>query len=333
MPSLVSVIIPTYNCAPYLAEAIDSVLLQAGVNIEIIVVDDGSIDNTKDVIEKYRHRITYISQMPRRGASAARNLGIQHASGEWIAFQDADDIWLPEKLSMQLDALQGYPDAGLVFADTLVFRERMVIQDSLSNKSLKNWCARNATQAPDIYYGHIYSELVLRCYCMCLISVVLPRKVLDEVGIFDEELKIAEDYDLWLRIARNHAVVYLDRIFCKYRFRDDGLSGGIRVRPSRFFRANLAVLDKHLSFNWIPGQYHDALTKVFRNSFWELAWTCFSEDRFKEARTYFLTGLRYRPLHLRSWLYWCASFLPLPVIDSVRSIKRAVKAGEHPPTV
>ena len=150
MPSLVSVIIPTYNCAPYLAEAIDSVLLQAGVNIEIIVVDDGSIDNTKDVIEKYRHRITYISQMPRRGASAARNLGIQHASGEWIAFQDADDIWLPEKLSMQLDALQGYPDAGLVFADTLVFRERMVIQDSLSNKSLKNWCERNATQAPDI---------------------------------------------------------------------------------------------------------------------------------------------------------------------------------------
>jgi glycosyltransferase involved in cell wall biosynthesis len=332
MPPVVSVIIPTYNCAPYLAEAIDSVLLQAGVNMEIIVVDDGSTDNTKEVIEKYRHRITYISQMPRRGASAARNLGIQRASGDWIAFQDADDIWLPEKLSMQLDALQRYPDARLVFADTLLFRESVVIQDSLSNTSLKNWCACNATQSPEIYYGHIYSELVLKCFIYS-ISVVLPHKVLDEVGIFDEALEKAEDYDLWLRIARNHPVVYLDRIFCKYRFRDDGLSGALEVRPSRFFRANTAVLDKHLSSNWIPGQYCDALTKVLRNNYWTLAWTCFSENRFKEARTYFLKELRYRPLHLRSWLYWCASFLPLQVIDSVRSIKRALKTGKHPPTV
>src|SRR5262245_47622214 len=105
MAPLVSVIIPTYNCAPYLSEAIDSVLLQAGVNMEIIVADDGSTDNTKEVLEKYGTRITYISQVPRRGASAARNLGIQHASGEFIAFQDADDIWFPKKLSTQLDAL------------------------------------------------------------------------------------------------------------------------------------------------------------------------------------------------------------------------------------
>ena len=168
-----SVIIPTYNCAPYLAEAIDSVLLQAGVNMEIIVVDDGSTDHTKDVVEKYGDRITYITQVPGRGASAARNLGIRHASGEWIAFQDADDIWVPEKLSQQLDALQKYPDARLVFADTLVFRDGVVVQDSLvSPTNLRNWCRSNPTQVPDLYYGHVYPELVLS-NCIGTISVRL----------------------------------------------------------------------------------------------------------------------------------------------------------------
>jgi glycosyltransferase involved in cell wall biosynthesis len=332
MPPLVSVIMPTYNCAPYLAEAIDSVLLQAGVNIEVIVVDDGSTDSTKEVVEKYRHRITYISQVLRRGPSAARNVGIQYASGEWIAFQDADDIWDPEKLSMQLDALRGYPDAGLVFADALVFRGREVVQNSLSSEHLKTWCGRNATQAPDIYYGHVYSKLLLR-NCICTISVVLPRKVLDEVGMFDATLKIGEDYDLWLRIARNHPVVYIDRTFCKYRLRDNGLSGSLQVRFSRWLQAHTAVREKHRSSYLIPGQYRDALTEVLGENYWKLGWVWFSEARFEEARTCFLKGMRYRPLHLKSWLYWCASFLPLQVIDSIRSIKRTVKVGKHPPTV
>ena len=332
MPPLVSVIIPTYNCAPYLAEAIDSVLLQAGVNIEIIVVDDGSTDNTKDVVEKYRDRITYISQVPRRGASAARNLGIQHASGEWIAFQDADDIWVPGKLSMQLDALQKYPDARLVFADTLVFRDGVVVQDSLSPTNLRNWCRSNTTQVPDMYYGHVYRELVLR-NCICTISVVLLRKVLDEVGLFDETMMVGEDYDLWLRIARNHPVVYLDRTFCKCRLRDDGLSGGPQARSFRWLQAHTAVREKHRSANWIPDQYREALTAVLSDNYWALGMNYFREERFREARIFFLKGLGYRPLHLKSWLYWCASFLPLQVMDSVRSITRAVKVGKYPPRV
>jgi glycosyltransferase involved in cell wall biosynthesis len=323
MPPLVSVIIPTYNCAPYLSEAIDSVLLQAGVNMEIIVVDDGSTDNTKEVVEKYRGRITYITQVPGRGASAARNLGIQHASGEWIAFQDADDIWLPEKLAMQLDALQSYPHARLVFADTLVSRDRVVIQDSLMSKRLKNWCERNTTQIPDVYYGHVYRELLFGNY-ICTITVMLHRSVLDEVGIFDETLKVGEDYDLWLRIARNHSVIYVDRVFCEYRVRDNGLSGGLEARSPRWLEAHTVVREKHLRSHWVPSQHHNVLTGVLSKNYWELGRIYFGEARFQEARILFLKGLGYRPLHLKSWIFWCSSFLPLCVIARVRSAKHAM---------
>ena len=324
MPPLVSVIIPTYNCAPYLAEAIDSVLLHVGVNMEIIVVDDGSTDNTKEVVEKYRDRITYITHVPGRGASAARNLGIRHASGEWIAFQDADDIWFPEKLAKQLDAIQSYPHARLVFADTLVSRNRVVVQDSLMSKRLKKWCERNTTQIPDVYYGHVYKELLFGNY-ICTITVLLHRDVLDDARMFDETLKVGEDYDLWLRIALNYPAIYVDRVFCEYRVRDNGLSGGLEARIPRWLEAHTHVREKHLRAHWVPGQYHNVMTGVLSNNYWVLGRNCFGEARFKEARAYFIKGLGYRHFSLKNWFFWSSSFLPFSVIHFVRSAKHAMK--------
>jgi glycosyltransferase involved in cell wall biosynthesis len=324
MPPLVSVIIPTYNCAPYLSEAIDSVLLQAGVNMEIIVVDDGSTDNTKEVVEKYGDRITYISQVPGRGASAARNLGIQHASGEWIAFQDADDIWFPEKLAKQLDAIQSYPHARLVFADTLVSRNSVVIQDSLMSKRLKNWCERNTTQISDVYCGNVYRELLFGNY-ICTITVLLHRNALDQAGIFDETLKVGEDYDLWLRIARDHPAIYVDRVFCAYRVRDNGLSGGLEARSPRWLEAHTVVREKHLRSHWVPAQHYKVLTGVLSNNYWVLGMNYFREAQFKEARVFFLKGLGYHPLSLKNWFLYCGTFLPLSVIASMRSAKHVMK--------
>jgi glycosyltransferase involved in cell wall biosynthesis len=321
---LVSVIIPTYNCAPYLSEAIDSVLLQAGVNMEVIVVDDGSTDNTKEVVETYGHHITYISQDHRRGAAAARNVGLQHASGEWIAFQDADDIWLPEKLSTQLAALQRYPDARLVCSDVLAFCDREVVRDSLCSQMLKEWCQRNTTEIPDLYYGDVYRELMFR-NCVCTITVVAHRNLINEVGMFDETLKIGEDYDLWLKLTRNHPVVYIDRIFSKYRLRDAGLSGSQQMRSLRWLESHTLVREKHLRSNWIPPQYQDAVCERLSENCWELGWNCFSEERYTEARAYFLKGLSYRPLDFRTWLYWISSFLPSRIIGEIRSIKRALQ--------
>jgi glycosyltransferase involved in cell wall biosynthesis len=298
--------------------------------MEIIVIDDGSTDNTKQVVEKYRDCITYISQVPGRGASAARNLGIQHASGELIAFQDADDIWLPEKLAKQLDALQSYPHARLVFADNLVSRDSVVIQDSLMSKRLKDWCERNITQISDLYYGDVYRELLFGNY-ICTITVMLHRSVLDEVGMFDETLKVGEDYDLWLRIVRNHPVIYLDRVFSEYRVRDNGLSGGLEARSPRWLEAHTVVREKHLRSHWVPARYYNVLTGVLSKNYWDLGRNYFGEERFQEARIFFLKGLGYRPLHLKSWFYWCSSFLPVRVINRARTIKHAWKEWKHAP--
>jgi len=308
------------------------VLLQVGVNLEIIVVDDGSTDNTKEVLEKYGDRITYISQVPGRGASAARNLGIQHASGELIAFQDSDDIWFPEKLSKQLDAFQRYPDARLVFADTLVSHDRVVVQDSLMNKRLKNWCEKNTTQIPDLYCGDLYRELLFGNY-ICTITVMLRRSILDEVGMFNETFRVGEDYDLWLRAARNHPVIYLDRVVSEYRVRDNGLSGGLEARSPRWLEAHTVVREKHLRSHWVPAQHHNVLTGVLSENYWCLGRNHFGEARFQEARFFFLKGLGYRPFHLNSWLYWCSSFLPLQVIHSARAMKHYWKEWKNAPTV
>lgn len=332
MPPLVSVIIPTYNCEPYIAESIDSVLLQDGVDMEIIVVNDGSTDNTKQVIAKYGNRIKYINRPTNEGPSAARNLAIQHASGRFIAFQDADDIWFPKKLSMELDALQRYPDARLIFTDVRLSWHKEIVQTSASAIRLKNWCRRNTTPIPALYYGNLYRELVLG-NCICTITVLIHRDVLNKAEMFDETLKIGEDYDLWLRIARDHPVIYLDQELCEYRLRDEGLSGPREVRRQRWLDAHARVREKHLRSNWVPEQYRAALADVLSEDYWQLGSDRFSQGQYKEARTYFLKGLTYCPHHARNWLYGCSTFLPLRVIDSARSLKHALKIGRNPPTL
>ncbi|MCI0565271.1 MAG: hypothetical protein MN733_42945, partial [Nitrososphaera sp.] len=183
----------------------------------------------------------------------------------------------------------------------------------------------NASQIPGCYYGHLYRELLSR-NCMNTSSVVVRRKVLEQAGMFDEMLEvIGEDYDLWLRIARSHPVVSIDRVLCKYRLRDDGLSGGQEVRSLRWVEAHTAVREKHLRCNWIPSQYRSLLNDVLSRNYWELGWDLFSQKRFREARTFFLKGLRYRPLHLKNWMYWCSSFLPPPIIEAVRYVKHGYK--------
>src|SRR5512147_3209578 len=119
---LVSVIIPTYNCGEYLEKALASVLEQIGVSIEVVLVDSSTDDSCANIAKRADSRVRYMFQEP-RGVSAARNLGIQHAQGEFIAFLDADDEWLPEKLSLQVSAFRRFPDAGLVFTDTITFRD------------------------------------------------------------------------------------------------------------------------------------------------------------------------------------------------------------------
>src|SRR5215831_9468158 len=130
---IVSVVIPTYNNARFLPEALDSLLGQTYRDFELIVVDDGSTDDTLEVLKPYRHLIRYVRK-ENGGPASARNLGIRHASGELIAFQDADDIWLPDKLQLQVDYLREHPEVGLVFSGSIFFGTETRNSDCLKQR-------------------------------------------------------------------------------------------------------------------------------------------------------------------------------------------------------
>ena len=191
---LVTVIIPTYNRREYLKEALDSVLAQDFTDFELFVIDDGSTDKTASLVEKHADpRIKYRFQ-EKRGASAARNRGIAEASGKYISFLDSDDLWKKDKLSIQLSFMI----------------ERKLLISYTDEIWIRNNARVNPMKKHQKYSGRIYEK----CLPLCIISpssVMIKRGLFDEVGLFDEELPVCEDYDLWLRIASRHPVGFIDK--------------------------------------------------------------------------------------------------------------------------
>jgi glycosyltransferase involved in cell wall biosynthesis len=189
----VSVIIPTFDRAPVLPRALDSVLAQTVPATEIIVVDDGSTDGTAELI-RARYPQVQLLEQENQGVSAARNRGIEQATGDWIALLDSDDRWLPTKLEAQFGLIAESPGHRLCHTEEIWIRNgRRVNQMDKHRKS----------------GGDIYSQ----CLPLCVISpsaVLLHRGLLDEAGLFDESLPACEDYDLWLRICAREPVLYVE---------------------------------------------------------------------------------------------------------------------------
>ena len=182
MPT-VSVIIPTYNRAWAIREALDSILAQDYHDFEIVVVDDGSTDNTQQILESYQ--TVCVVRQDHLGVSAARNAGIVRAAGGFIAFLDSDDLWLPGKLSAQVGFFHSNPDALICQTEEIW---------------IKNGVRINAKKRHKKYSGMIFE----RCLELCIVSpsaVMMKRCLFDEIGAFDETLPVCEDYDLWLRVS------------------------------------------------------------------------------------------------------------------------------------
>ncbi len=191
----VSVIIPTFNRAEKVSRAVLSVLGQTFTDLEIIVVDDGSTDGTKDAMTQFEGRIDYIIHSGNRGVSAARNTGIACSSAPLIAFLDSDDYWLPEKLAVQTAFFIANPHAVVCQTEEIWVRKGRRVNPK--NRHLK--------PSGDIF------EPSLK---LCLVSpsaVMLKGSLLEEVGSFDEDLSACEDYDLWLRISCRHPVHLIRR--------------------------------------------------------------------------------------------------------------------------
>jgi len=185
----VSVILPTYNRGWILKEAIDSVLAQDFKDFELIVVDDGSTDDTGQILDSYDQDLMILRQ-PNRGVSAARNRGIAAANGWLIAFLDSDDLWLPRKLSSQVEFFNSNSSAVI-------------------NQTEEIWIRNGARVNPKTRHQKLSGMIFEPSLALCLVSpsaVMMKRSLFDEVGLFDEDLPACEDYDLWLRISWRYPV-------------------------------------------------------------------------------------------------------------------------------
>jgi glycosyltransferase involved in cell wall biosynthesis len=195
---LVSVIIPTYNRAAYVGDAIRSVQAQTYGNVEIIVADDGSTDNTAEVVAEFGDAVIYLPLSHRGQPAATRNEGFRAAQGEYIAFLDSDDLYLPGKLLLQLGAFETHPEVGLVYSNGHFFRDDPgrstgYVLDGLPSPS--------GSVFPELLRGNFLSPSV----------VLIRRSCLNVVGLFDErpDFLAVEDFDLWLRIAAQFPVFYV----------------------------------------------------------------------------------------------------------------------------
>ncbi len=240
----VSVVIPAYNSAAYIAAALDSVLAQSHPVSEIIVVDDGSTDATPQIVAGYP-QVKWVSQ-DHRGPSVARNSGIRHALCEYVAFLDSDDIWQPDKIEKQLTALAAHPSAAFSFSTLTSFFRRDagdVSNQPYMPEELRAWLGARSVEAGRAF-GDVYS-LLLRANCVLTSSVLVRRSALLEAGLFDESLRHGEDHDLWLRLARRWPAVFITDVIAKYRIHSSSLSGRRENRQGLFYRATIDVLAQH----------------------------------------------------------------------------------------
>ena len=215
---MVSVIIPAYNAAAFVREAVDSALAQTHPNIEVIVVDDSSTDETPAILAAYGDRIR-VHRQPNTGVGGARNTGARLATGEWVAFLDADDVWLPRKIEAQLNAVG---DGAWVYTNRFNFGARGPVPEVQSDITLMT-------------DGDVFVPLLLRGNFITVSSVMMRTRLVLEVGGFCHQNGGCEDWDLWLRVAvRHHEVRYVAEPLVGYRFTTTSMSANHRaMAPAR----------------------------------------------------------------------------------------------------
>jgi len=292
----VSVVLPTYDSARFLGKAIQSVLDQTFQDWELIVVDDGSTDNTRDVVAAFQDpRIRYVHQ-ENRGAAAALNAGLRLARGAYVAFLGADDRWLAEKLALQVAQLDGLPSkVGMVYADLhLVNLEDGTILGRFLD----------GREPPR---GRVLSQLVrTEGSFIHPCASLIRREVFDRVGLFDEGLRTHEDWDLWIRIATAYEVEALDIPLAVYGRRSSQLTKDIRQMYLDGVEAKLRVLHTHA----LRPADRRALRHYLAHHHYGYGIKSLDLGWRKEAWKAFLRSLRLRPGERKTYIH-----LGLPLLS------------------
>lgn len=278
--SLISIVIPAYNSEKYIAEAIESAMSQVAIEFEIIVINDGSTDTTMNVVSNYKQHIRIINQ-DNSGPAAARNNGVSNAKGQYIAFLDSDDLWLPEKLMVQFRKINdGYP---------IVYSNRFNIGEIRDLPKIQS----EIIEFPE---GKIWNKL-LNGNMITTSSVIIKKDIFEEFNGFREELPYCEDWDLWLRCAEKYDIGFNKEPLVKYRIHD----GGVSKNFVKMHKKRKMVIKR--TFN---REYGGRLTKKEKNTIlsnmWSTSgWEAAIAKKYGYALYYYTTAILFTPLKYSLW--------------------------------
>lgn len=300
-------IVPVYNRAGLVGRALDSILSQTYHPIEILAVDDGSTDDSKQILEDYARRhpgVIKVLTQGNSGPAAARNHGIRHAQGEFIAFLDSDDMWVPTKLERQVPLCRQGP--GLVYS---------AIQEVDEEGRLLR-----TVPCEDGLRGDIYRDLLIRNR-MTGGTVVVRRASLERVGLFDESLQAAENWDLWIRIGRDFEVDFVDEPLVKYLRHEGSMSEDL----TRMRHAAEAVLRKHFPDPPSPEDpIFDTYNEAFAHFNYRVAVRLFTAGNLAQAREMIRRCWRHRPGYRDTRIRYLRTFLGSRLNSSLSVLKRVI---------
>jgi glycosyltransferase involved in cell wall biosynthesis len=306
----VSVIIPAYKVAPFIRETLDSTFAQTFTDFEAIVINDDSPDTPQleQALESYSGKIVYLKQ-PNRGAGAARNSGLRVACGEYVAFLDGDDVWLPEFLTKQLKLIRSDGGYDLAYADALNFDEQ-------------GYGGTNMAYNPS--HGEVTFMKLLCGECSIVTSTVLARREpIMRVGCFNERFVNSQDFDLWLRLARDAGarIIYQEKVLAHRRI----YRGSLASDPLRSFAGELAVLNSMRGRNDLTAAEREVLENTIRKRQATVEVLKGKQELtvgdFKKAAESFAKANKYWPSRKLGMVLICMRFAPR-VLQRVYQMRR-----------
>jgi len=301
----VTAVIPAYNCKSTIAEAINSVLKQTYNDIEVIVINDGSTDGTDKLVKQNYPDLTLINQ-DNRGVSWARNTGIKHSHGDLIAFLDADDIWLPEKIERQVDIFSHDQDIGLVTTEEYIF-------DGYEN-------IHNQNKEISLFKGDIVKNIFWKSG-LCTSTVMVRKTVLDDVGEFRTELSAGEDDNLWIRIAFKYKVHLIKEPLVKYRITSNSLTRGETGRSNLYngVKKHIDILRKEYpEISMRLGNLDRKLAELY----FDHGLSYLDLQQLKLARINFINAFKHDFLKTKYIFYYLVCFFPGSMISFLKSVKQ-----------
>ena len=333
---LITVIIPAYNCSRFIKNAIESVFAQTYKHYELIVVDDGSVDGTSEILKKYKHNLKYIYQN-NSGVSKARNTGIQQSNGEDIAFLDADDVWKNNKLEIQMHLFNKYPNVNLIFTgfkqikmkiimenknyeDTFnIFNEyKYRIRDIFENHATINYNNINI----EYYWGNIYKYLFLGNFILPS-SVLFKKSSLKNVGMLNEAYRVAEETEFFLRFSRYYDVGFIYHPLLYYEVPEpDNLSG--KKNTERLIKNALRIQIDSIICNQNEFKDYNLYFKGVGTTYSRLAYYYLSEYKMLDSRKYALCSIKTYGRNIIPYMIFIISYMPRTVLNYMLKMKHVM---------